>query len=170
MRALLRRSIDELWLLKEGRRKKFALERGRYQRLVFVCKGNICRSVYAERYAATLGLRAISRGLITTPGCPPDSTACLVARARGVMLDGHKTASWNPSEVLHGDLVLVMEPWQLKRVVASLADSEKTAALLGAWETPPKTTIADPYGLSVDVFHACFSQLESNVNAIADAF
>ena len=170
MRTLLRRTMDELWLLKEGRRRKPILEPGRYQRLVFVCTGNICRSVYAERYAKKIGLQAVSRGLITTPGCPPDPTARLIAEERGTPLDGHLTASWNPAEIESHDLVLVMEPWQLRRVVRSFGKSEKAAGLLGLFEVPERTSISDPYGSSVEVFRGCFSRLERAIEKLAAGF
>ena len=164
MRKLLRRTLDELWLLKEGRRQKLKLEPGRYTRLVFVCKGNICRSVYAERYAVKVGLVAISRGLMTTPGCPPDPTACRIAEERGVSLAGHRTAVWNPVELSPSDVSIVMEPWQLRRVTAEDPIHAPNAALMGSWSAPARSAIADPYGRSAAVFRECFSQIESAIN------
>src|SRR5262245_52514417 len=60
---------------------------GRVERLIFICKGNICRSPYAEARARGLGLTVASFGLEATPGQPPDATACRLARRRGVPLD-----------------------------------------------------------------------------------
>ena len=49
------------------------------ERLVFVCKGNICRSAYAEAVAKSLGVSAISCGLSTKLDAPANADAIEIA-------------------------------------------------------------------------------------------
>ncbi len=45
-------------------------------RLVFVCKGNICRSAYAEVVAKSIGIDSISCGIDTVTGLPANDVNC----------------------------------------------------------------------------------------------
>src|SRR5262245_51985599 len=52
----------------------------RVQRLVFVCKGNICRSPYAESKATTMGVTATSAGIEAASQRDADLVAIRVAK------------------------------------------------------------------------------------------
>src|ERR1035441_957189 len=54
------------------------------QRLVFVCKGNICRSAYGEEKAKNLGIQAISFGLDAKGENPATEMAIRLAWIRGI--------------------------------------------------------------------------------------
>ena len=63
--------------------------------ILFVCSGNIIRSVLAEAMLRKLlpengSIRARSAGLLTTQGRPADPRA-VVARQRGLSLEGHRS-------------------------------------------------------------------------------
>ena len=60
-------------------------------RLVFVCKGNICRSAFAEAVAKSLGMDAVSCGLQTVISAPANEDAVKTAREMGYALDEHRT-------------------------------------------------------------------------------
>ena len=60
------------------------------ERLVFVCKGNICRSAYAEAFALGRGLTSSSCGMDTREGVEADGDAIQAARLRGIDLSPHR--------------------------------------------------------------------------------
>src|SRR6267378_2068745 len=86
----------------------------RVKRLVFVCKGNICRSPYAEAKARALGLAASSFGLQAAIGGTANAAAAESARRRGVDLSEHKTSRGDQFPLIPGDLLMGMEPWHAR--------------------------------------------------------
>jgi len=140
---------------------------GGVHRLVFVCKGNICRSPYAAGRARALGLEARSCGLEAQKGKPAEPTAAGVARERDVDLD---VASATPVQAFPfepGDLVLVMEPSQLRDALrAGAGEHETQVTLLGLWASPVVPVIPDPYGKNIASFHHCFSIIDSAITTL----
>ena len=60
-------------------------DRGEVRRLVFVCKGNICRSPFAEAVARAAGADAVSYGLDARDGLPANPSAIRTARKFGLV-------------------------------------------------------------------------------------
>jgi len=135
-------------------------------RLVFVCKGNICRSAYSETFARSLGLDAVSCGIETTPGCHANSVAVEIAAQRGHDLSGHRTTSIKSISFRKTDLILAMEPWHLG-YLSDVYGDDFVFSLLGLWSKPVNPYLHDPYGSSTLYFEKCFSNIEKSVNEIA---
>jgi protein-tyrosine phosphatase len=135
-------------------------------RIVFVCKGNICRSAYAEAAALALGIDSISFGLETRSGLPADRSAAEAAAMLGVDLRRHCTRVWNPANLRAGDAVAVMEPWQARRARESLP-ADFCVTLLGALASGSPRVVADPYGKSMDHFLKCFGVIDAALETIA---
>ncbi len=136
------------------------------ERLVFVCKGNICRSAYAEVIAKSLGVEAVSCGIDTRNGLPANADAILAAKARGVDLSKHKTTPISSLVHKKGDLLIAMEPWQADHLVNKLSGDHKIS-LLGIWSDFKRPHIHDPYGASSIYFNHCFNYIEKSVNEVA---
>lgn len=136
------------------------------ERLVFVCKGNICRSAYAELRARSLGARAVSFGLATRAGALSPSLAVELARERGIPLGLHRAR--RPSEVPlgPGDLLLAMEPAQARRLEERAAALGAQVSLLGLWLAEPYPYLQDPYGLCREYHRVCFSRVDAAVAEI----
>ena len=139
----------------------------RVRRLVFVCKGNLCRSAYAHALAVDHGLPVVSCGLEAGLGEPADPDAQRVAAARGVQLQWHRTSNWTDTALGKDDLVLAMEPWHLNRLGRRAFGAGSQVGLLGLWSTPPRRTIPDPYGLADASFEACFDLIDAAVDRLA---
>jgi protein-tyrosine phosphatase len=135
------------------------------ERLVFVCQGNVCRSAYAEARARSLGLRAASLGLGARDGDRANAIAAERAAARRVDLAPHRATSALAARVASGDLLVAMEPGQL-RPLASLFPGRRVT-LLGLWATPPRPHVEDPYGLAPAYFDTCFDVVDSALRELA---
>jgi len=137
------------------------------EQLVFVCKGNICRSAYAEAVAKSVGIEAISCGIDTVRGAPANQRAAEVASQRGFDLQQHKTTTVQSLTINKSDLLIAMEPWQadylLKRLPAGTV-----CTLLGLWGRPVTPHIHDPYGASSTYFDNCFNYIENCVHKVAE--
>jgi len=136
------------------------------ERLVFVCKGNICRSAYAELVARSLGVESVSCGVDTTDGIPANNNAVRIAAKNGVDLSGHKTTKMQSLMPNKNDLFIVMEPWQAAQIKQEFGDKCR-CTLLGLWGTVVTPHIHDPYGKPDTYFINCFRYIEASVHEIA---
>ncbi|VAW54767.1 hypothetical protein MNBD_GAMMA06-588 [hydrothermal vent metagenome] len=147
-------------------RRYSEIEWSKIDRLVFVCKGNICRSAYAEVFARSLGMNAISCGINTRNDFPANADATKTAGVRGVDLSNHKTTPVMYVLFKKTDLIITMEPWQASSLVKNLK-RKHYVTLLGLWLPPLRPHVPDPYGLNAAYFNNCFDYIESSVNEIA---
>lgn len=138
---------------------------GSVQSVLFVCKGNICRSplaaVYFRSIVEKMGRRMAvhSAGLETTPGKPAHAKAKAVASQYCLSLDEH-TATQVYKELLdQSDLVIVMEIVQKVRIQRLYPSSKGKVVLLGRFDSVGFLEIADPYGGTSEEFHSCFQQV-----------
>ena len=133
------------------------------RRLVFVCRGNICRSAYAEYRARSTGLIAISFGVQAGPGREADSMALAVARKRGIDLRAHRARPLLGFAPQIGDLLIPMEPSQVQSLRAINHAAEAQLTLLGLWCSPRRPYLQDPYGLGAAYFDHCFATIDEAV-------
>ena len=136
------------------------------ERLVFVCKGNICRSAYAEAVARTMGIDSISCGIDTRQDYPANEDAIRVANDKGIDLSQHRTTSIHLLEIRDTDIFVAMEPWQVEFISREYGKKFK-CSLLGLWGKPVVPHIQDPYGASTAYFNHCFTYIEKSVHEIA---
>ena len=137
-------------------------------RLVFVCRGNICRSPYAERRAASCGLPAASFGLAAATGGLADPTASRIAGRRGVQLAHHRACDFSDFVLCGGDLLVVMEPRQMREIMPRLPPLPLQMTLLGRWSRPRRLHLHDPFRLSEAYWERCFDIIDSAVQGIAE--
>jgi protein-tyrosine phosphatase len=135
------------------------------QSILFVCKGNICRSPLAEAYFRSVvekdGRRITVRsaGLETTPGKPADAKAKAVAMEHRLSLDEHATTQVHMELLDQSDLIVVMEVLQKDRVQRLYPRSKGKVVLLGRFDSGGSLEIADPYGRASEDFLSCFQQV-----------
>ena len=135
------------------------------ERLVFVCKGNICRSAYAEVVARSLGVDTISCGLDTIENAPANESAVRAAKRSGFSLDEHRTRPVMYLVLKKTDLLITMEPWQAAYLDKHLM-REHVCTLLGLWATPNLPYLQDPDGAADDYFDKCFTSIRSGVQVM----
>jgi len=136
------------------------------ERVVFVCKGNICRSAFAEVVARSVGIEAVSCGLSTIVDAPANKDAVRAARELGFDLEDHKTTPIMYLVLKKTDLLVAMEPWHAVFLDKHLY-RQQHRTLLGLWLRPASPCIPDPYGLSPVYFRTCFTYIEKSVYEIA---
>jgi protein-tyrosine phosphatase len=134
-------------------------------RLVFVCKGNICRSPYGAARARLLGVDAVSFGLEAIDGALADPDASRNARQRVLDLSAHRSLRLDEAHLLSGDLLLVFEPRQL-RAVRERCGARPALTLAGLWARPSRPYVSDPYGRSDLYFQECFAVIDASVAAL----
>lgn len=139
----------------------------RITRLVFVCKGNICRSAFAEGVARRAGLNTVSYGVDTRGGDPAEPRAVAMAREHGIDLERHITQRTDDYTARPGDLIVAMEPDHLRLLnAASAPNNGAQQTLLGLWQAMPSPYIHDPYAASDEYFRRCFAGIIEAVEGV----
>jgi protein-tyrosine phosphatase len=142
--------------------------------ILITCKGNICRSPYAEAKLRSMllkygleGIKVYSRGFETNKAKPANELAISEARLRGIDLSMHSTTPINDADINSAQLILVVEPRYF-----SLLDPSKTMYLgatgIGAGST---LIIEDPYSRYVneDAFNKiriCFDKIDASLEGL----
>jgi protein-tyrosine-phosphatase/predicted ATP-grasp superfamily ATP-dependent carboligase len=139
------------------RRMRHALASAR--RILFVCKGNVCRSPFAERYIRPMlgaGFHAASCGYYPAVGraCPPDAQE--VAEELGVPLAHHRSRVVSRELVQASDLVLVFDAENRRELIARFPDMRARIFPLAAIAPSMPLWIHDPYGRDKAAFRACY--------------
>lgn len=132
------------------------------KRIIFVCKGNICRSPYAELKAEKLGLKAISVGIDADGKSNADEIATKISAQRGLDISIHKSRKIDHAEYSASDLIVCMEPWHAEAVskYKNQLELDCQITLLGLWCSSRKVVIRDPYGQSTETFSDCFDLID----------
>jgi len=145
--------------LATGRLRQFRLRQPeQVRRVVFVCSGNICGSVFGYQVACESGLCVASLGLSTTTGVGSPDAALEAARRNGIELDQHRAVDRGDFNVQPGDLFLVMEVrqgYELRRRLGSRDDVQ--VCLFGMWCSPAVPHRHDPFSLNSEYFNTCFA-------------
>jgi len=114
------------------------------KRVVFVCKGNICRSAFAEAVFKTVSdLPVCSFGLDTTTGCPAHPPVIDAASKLGYDLSTHSTTNITEFISRVGDLYVCMEVGHISLLEIQMPT--RNLILLGAKASRKSVHIHDPY-------------------------
>lgn len=162
-------------------RKYSKIDWNSINRLVFVCKGNVCRSAYAEAFAKSIDVDSISCGVNTKDNAPANGDAIKAADSRGLSLNEHRTSCLTSIELKSTDLLIAMEPWHVDALERYCEDNLKSdisgslsgatkgkpaITLLGLWGASKRPYLPDPYGRTPTYFNNCFEYIENSVTEI----
>ena len=147
-----------------------------FDRILFICKGNICRSPFAEHLAARLlaasgrpEVRCVSAGLVVSAEHRSPDAAVVAARTFGIASRDIAPVSSEPWWIEH-DLMVVTEAAHLIALRQRHPSASAIVALLPLYGDErsvrrgyARYNIADPYGKSPDRFAECYAQIAQGV-------
>lgn len=147
--------------------------------LLFVCKGNICRSPFAEALARKrvpngLPITCGSAGIdVKTPEPCPRETLTAAERF-GIDLSGHMSRRIDAGLASGADMLLAMEAWQASRLRKVFPQFREKIFLLPLFEASPPgqaeagrlLNIRDPYGRALADFVDCFERIDACLKGI----
>lgn len=143
---------------------------------LFICKGNICRSVFAAALAekmligeATDGVTCDSAGLEVSRALPPPPEALAVAAEFGVVLDNHRSTRVTAEMVQTFDTVFAMEARQLDSLRLLFPKQRNKFFLLPLFakgsgkemEGYRRYNIVDPFGGDLAAFRSCYERIQN---------
>lgn len=148
--------------------------------ILFVCKGNICRSPFAAGRARQLlertgaGVISASAGINANSEAVVPDEACEAAAAFGLSLLDHRPVQVTRELVAMHDLTVVMEADHLRRLRAEYPEVRHRLLLLplvdprpaGAYE---RLNIPDPFGAPAETFQQCYARIDAALHQLLPA-
>jgi len=130
----------------------------RFDSILVVCVGNICRSPTAERLLrqALPQKRITSAGISALVGQPADPSALEAAESHGLSLDGHEAQQLTRELCQQHDLILVMEQRHIDAVCQLAPAVRGKVMTYGHWL---QRDIPDPYRKSREAFDFTYELL-----------
>ena len=144
-------------------------------RIVFLCRGNICRSPFAEALARrgldAAGLPRIettSAGTYPVAGRPSPPEAQIAAQGFGVSLDGHRSRTLDHSLVRWAGALVCMDLKDARLLDEGFPDAKGKAFFLGTFGPEPDVAIADPWGRPLEEYRRSYEKIRASVNGLVE--
>jgi protein-tyrosine-phosphatase/predicted ATP-grasp superfamily ATP-dependent carboligase len=138
------------------------------RQILFVCKGNVCRSPFAEKYTRGVmnhGVAVRSAGYVPRPAgtCPPLGVEA--ARALGVDLDAHRSAPLTEGMVREADAIFVFDDEARRSLGRAYPFARGKTYPIGWLATDGPIEIRDPYGGAAEDFARTYATIRRALDA-----
>jgi protein-tyrosine-phosphatase/predicted ATP-grasp superfamily ATP-dependent carboligase len=147
--------------LRRRRRERAQAALAEAESLLFVCRGNICRSPFAARVAQRAlgsGKRIRSAGVLPMPDRPSPLVARVVAREHGIDLEDHRSVVLTAEMMAGADLVLVFDESNRHEVVRRFPEARPRVVLLAALDGD-RAAIPDPLDSGPTVYRQVYARI-----------
>jgi protein-tyrosine phosphatase len=137
------------------------------KKIMFVCTGNICRSVLAEylwnhhEKAIELGITANSCGVGALVGHSADPFVRALLEQKKISCQDHIAAQISQNPVTAADIILVMEPLHRQAILAQFPYARSKVFLLRHRD---QQGIADPYKKDFAVFEQIQKEIKQGID------
>lgn len=133
----------------------------KYQKLIFVCTGNTCRSPIAEAIYKNLEtvseMKAISRGLVVLFAEPINPKAEIILKKHDLELNNHVAKGLKASDIDDNTIILTMTLNQKKKVLELYPETKNIYTIKEyAGEIGD---VVDPYGGTLMEYEECYIEL-----------
>jgi protein-tyrosine-phosphatase/predicted ATP-grasp superfamily ATP-dependent carboligase len=139
--------------------------------VAFVCKGNICRSSFAEKvFQKTFSeVHTASFGFISIEGRSSPDEAVQAARELGVDLSTHQSKKLTREIIANSDIIFIFDRQNLRSIIKISPLSASKSFFLGAF-TDNNLEIDDPYGKSTtsyidtyNIINDCIVKIQNRI-------
>jgi protein-tyrosine-phosphatase len=134
----------------------------RAKSVLFVCKGNICRSPFAENYACQClpqEVTLLSSGYYPQEGRTTPENGVAAAAEWGVDLAPHRSRVLSEERIRAADILFVFDLENYRRLRQDYPFARPRIHFLGALAPDGPLFIADPWGQEETVFRTVYGQI-----------
>lgn len=143
--------------------------------ILFVCSGNMCRSVMAEYLFRNLlpsqyvkRVNVVSAGTGAMSSSPPSSRAVKVLRGKGIDATSHRSKYTSPSLVEQSDLILVMQKKHLDHLKKIYPQAKERIFMLTEFTSGKREEIMDPIGQSDEFYEQTCQYIEEEIKKLLE--
>jgi len=132
-------------------------------KLLVVCKGNICRSPYAQRAAARLlpsTIEVRAAGYFPRGGRPSPPEAVAAASRRGVDLSGHRSVVVDATSVAAASAIAVFDAENRREILRRFPAAAGKVFFLGSFLSTAGLQIDDPWGEPASAYDRAYESID----------
>jgi predicted ATP-grasp superfamily ATP-dependent carboligase/protein-tyrosine-phosphatase len=158
--------------VREKRKRKLDRLLSQAHSIVFVCKGNICRSPFAEHYAKQRvpGVHSVSVGTYPLAGRESPHAARAAAQAVGINLNDHRSRMVDAKLLSDADVIFVFDIENfitMRRYGYEIR--QKLFFMTECLLSKNSISILDPFGKDETEFFHCYTEIKRYVDALSQA-
>ena len=175
IKKIIKNSIKNIYWKYRGLKIEQTFYPRKSSSYLFVCKGNICRSPFAE-YRARKYLHDYSISNVLCNSCgmevtelqSPPKEAIEAARYYGVNIENHKSKQIDRRNIELHEMIIVMDVSQYDQLKHQYPIFREKIFLMSLFEKNAYSkyspyilyNIEDPYSKTVEIFNACYQRIE----------
>ena len=169
LNAMIRKKAMESTVIRKYFRKNLDLKIVHSKRFAFVCKGNICRSPFAENYAKNIlpdYIDVMSFGYYPENDRKSTDYAVQAASEIGVDLRAHRSRVLQEDNVREADVLFTFDSENRQTLLDNYPWAKAKIIPLGLIDMKRNLFIADPYGKDLETYRATYRHITYTIHEL----
>lgn len=162
-------NLSSIGLLRKLFRNNTAILDTNIKSVLFVCKGNICRSPFAHYYLRSVlsaDIEVFSSGYFPTDGRPSPPEAIEAGQRLGIDLSAHRSILLNRNNIEKADVIFTFDEENYRTIAKRYPKARAKLFRLGSLDPNSPIVIKDPFGKKADYFYSTYQQIKKAIDVL----